>query len=848
MSVVRSTILGLALSASPFLAGCQQAWEDVGVSGCDYIDQVGACVLRDEEVLLSVPVERGRAVVEVEPRGAATVEELPFGESAVAGWTLSPTHRVYRVKPVAEEVVARVVGEGGGQEIRLRAAPACLQEAATGRPQGCAPADRALGDVAWVRKTLLRRGTEGVLAPTDGEVERIRGELVAAGMYRNAAYLDHVSLIARIRRSPRASVDDLLQRWGSLRSSYVLLDRDEEFHWYKLRCQFLAPPGVRWEHPDCAALIEVTGKGLSEQRSYDALEEILNRDLLGGRLDQVQEQVRRTAPPREACQRLSWHDFSSDVLIQRFEANADPADLPLALGALSGDLSAVDASEIERLYTAAIATVRVAAEADCRQRDDLDVHLTVDLVRILLHLGQTERAAALLGEARREVEPLLQHWLLRLDGDLHLATGGWTQAGDAFGRLLALDGEGLRPLDAWQFRWYAEVGIARVAAATDADQAALDHFERAAQVLADAVSAHGPQIPRLGLLAARHRATVDHARLLASANRVREAGQLLRRERAMLLRQIAGAEPVRSALREPAEGEVILSIAEMGEEWWAFAWVGGDVELARIPKSVKVEDEPFFAPFREQIAGAKRVSLVVPGSLEREPMHLYPFEGVPLLQRVEVVWSLDLPPRPIVAHEPAPGVLVVVDPSRNLASARAQGKVVAEVLDERKWPKTLLSGREATEGALRKLLPAHDLLFYSGHGRKTTVAWDARLALADDTALGVEEVLSLPVGDVPATAVLIACEAAWSPVGPVTGPGVAHAFVLAGANEVIAPAEELLLGRPGQSDSFIDAFAKEVMGRITAGEPPVHAWQQSVLVVRAAWPDEQVAAFRLLVP
>lgn len=149
----------------------------------------------------------------------------------------------------------------------------------------------------------------------------------------------------------------------------------------------------------------------------------------------------------------------------------------------------------------------------------------------------------------------------------------------------------------------------------------------------------------------------------------------------------------------------------------------------------------------------------------------------------------------------------------------------------------LLVRGEATSQAVIEGLRSATFFHYAGHG---IFAGEEGLASALPLAAGGRLTASdiLALTKAPRTVVLTGCEAAKS-VGEAEGIGLAQAFIVAGALEVLAPV------RP-----VSDALAAEFSGALAtrdAFELGVSA-RDALLRLRREDPSSDWAAFRVLVP
>ena len=156
--------------------------------------------------------------------------------------------------------------------------------------------------------------------------------------------------------------------------------------------------------------------------------------------------------------------------------------------------------------------------------------------------------------------------------------------------------------------------------------------------------------------------------------------------------------------------------------------------------------------------------------------------GARLASGRPIHFSFDLPTRTATTGRPL-RILAVSDPRGDLAAARGEGRAVADAHGDAARIEPL-SGRAATRSALQRSLRATDVFHFAGHGRRAgTNGWDSALLLADSEFRVSDILLTAPI---PKVVVLSACEGAKSGGGATAGIGLAQAFVVAGAEAVVA--------------------------------------------------------------
>jgi hypothetical protein len=309
-------------------------------------------------------------------------------------------------------------------------------------------------------------------------------------------------------------------------------------------------------------------------------------------------------------------------------------------------------------------------------------------------------------------------------------------------------------------------------------------------------------------------------------------------------------DPGKGSLSPPGPGEVILAYHPLSKDRWVgFAATVRGVETATFELPPGGFDAPeglarkLLEPFRSAIEASERVRVLPYGLLRGVEFHALPFAGEPLFAHRRVVYSLDLPVR---APAPADGKLVallVSDPLGNLAGAREEAEAVAEAVGAwgSGWRLERLGGLEAEAGAVLKALPTASFFHYAGHGTFAGFAgWDSSLPLANNSRLALGDLLTL--SRVPQWVVLSACDAGHSSEqAPGEGIGLANAFLLAGAQTVIASTQEV------KDDTARDLLS-ELYRHWKPGEDLARQFQRAQLACWRQDPKSGCVRFRLLEP
>ncbi len=255
----------------------------------------------------------------------------------------------------------------------------------------------------------------------------------------------------------------------------------------------------------------------------------------------------------------------------------------------------------------------------------------------------------------------------------------------------------------------------------------------------------------------------------------REAGREIRRGQQRALRRLrdealsvlSDSSPSLAAdadLRPLEAGELLLAWHRVPDGWMGFAATTAGVLAA------PVEAGAWTTPFTDALSRAVRVRALADATVLAD--------GLEVGDR-PVVYALDLPPR-TPPHGGGGDPLVVADPTGDLPQSRREAAEVAAHLGPRVHR---IIGPAATPETVRAALARASLFHYAGHGRfGGREGWDSALPLRDGQ-LSVGDVLLLPA--VPQTVVLSGCETGRADAGP-AGVGLAHAFLLRGAQRVVA--------------------------------------------------------------
>jgi hypothetical protein len=331
---------------------------------------------------------------------------------------------------------------------------------------------------------------------------------------------------------------------------------------------------------------------------------------------------------------------------------------------------------------------------------------------------------------------------------------------------------------------------------------------------------------------------------------VEESARRLRALRATIDTLLARLEARRNeagaALAPPARGEVLLAYHPLPAGWVGFASDERGVVARRIGRLEDALKRPealaarLLIPFAAGIRSARTVRVLPYGVLRAVDFHALPFDGAALLAAKPVVYALDLPAPPPAARSRAARALVVGDPAGDLPGARTEARRVSTALAAGPPAGTveLLLDSAATGAAVRGGLSRSAVFHYAGHA--VAAGWDSSLPLAAGGRLTVDDVLALRRP--PAWVVLSGCATGATPEdSAVESMGLAHAFLSAGAESVIAAVRPL---PDREAAALVAAFYAELPRAGSPGE----ALRRAQLARRGKDRSTAWASFRAFVP
>lgn len=276
---------------------------------------------------------------------------------------------------------------------------------------------------------------------------------------------------------------------------------------------------------------------------------------------------------------------------------------------------------------------------------------------------------------------------------------------------------------------------------------------------------------------------------------------------------LGGAKAPSTTPRRVPEGTLALAYYDLGDALVSFAATSAGLRWHR-SAPIDTSAPPallgaaLLGPFAAELRRARHIVVLAEEGLGEIDVAALPFEGAPLLARAPITHSLDLSaaPREDVGAERA---VVISDPRGDLPAARSETALVSERLRARGHEVLRLDGGAANHGAVLAALSDARTRFahYAGHARFAGLdGQSSALLLAEEGTLLVTDILS--AHRVPSRLILSGCETARSNGGPAEGLGIAQAFLLAGATEVVAARR-----------TVDDATTAELMRLLYAGDP-----------------------------
>jgi tetratricopeptide (TPR) repeat protein len=292
---------------------------------------------------------------------------------------------------------------------------------------------------------------------------------------------------------------------------------------------------------------------------------------------------------------------------------------------------------------------------------------------------------------------------------------------------------------------------------------------------------------------------------------------------------------------EPGTLEVAFQRVPSG--WVTFAASADDVHAFARSCAPAALATCLIEPIVPLIKDAQRVRVITNDELRAVDFQAVEIGGAPLLERVPVVYGLELASPPTSSTPSAPRrALLVGDAQGNLPAAQDEVRTVRDALEgSGVWSTASLTGASAGLERVRRDMSGVELFHYAGHARLLgSRGWDSELQLGGHTALDVADILALERA--PTFVVLSGCEtAATDAAAEAAGIGLAQAFIVSGSAGVVATT------RPVRDTAAL-AVMREFYAAWLGGAPAERALQRAQLALRSAQPDADWAAFRFIEP
>jgi tetratricopeptide (TPR) repeat protein len=256
-----------------------------------------------------------------------------------------------------------------------------------------------------------------------------------------------------------------------------------------------------------------------------------------------------------------------------------------------------------------------------------------------------------------------------------------------------------------------------------------------------------------------------------------------------LARDVPGALLAAPRPAPPPAGTLTLTLFPAASGWLAFASDARTTRVVHLDASAPASKEAI-AGLLEEIApmlpSARRLRVMPYGAMRAVDFHAAIVRGAPLVAALPVEYALDLGGDEAPLREPRGRAVIVADTLGNLPATRREAAAIHETLaaPSPDGVRMLLGPSATREAVLAELVDA-DLLHFAGHGAFDSGPLGKGLVLVGGARMTATDVLTLP--RVPRLVVLSGCELArQSDAAVAEGLGVAQAFLLSGADTVIA--------------------------------------------------------------
>ncbi|MBK8258258.1 MAG: CHAT domain-containing protein [Polyangiaceae bacterium] len=300
----------------------------------------------------------------------------------------------------------------------------------------------------------------------------------------------------------------------------------------------------------------------------------------------------------------------------------------------------------------------------------------------------------------------------------------------------------------------------------------------------------------------------------------------------------------------PGPSELFLVYHPVGNRYAAFALTASNTAAFWLePFSTDVSDaelgRKLFTKLEAWIENARKIKLIVSGSLVSRDLHTLIWNDAPLWVDKHIVYTTDVGQSKLDSPRSHDTALVVGNPSTDLPSSESEAREIASLLRNSGFRVIELQREAATYEAVISALRSVRLFHYAGHGERGTASgWDGRMALANGATLSIGDVLARH--HVPEVVFLSGCETEGNAhAGTAQELGLAQAFVVAGSRAVIASPRLV-------NDSLAERIAKAVYTDLVPGEALADnvaaRLRNAALTERTANPGTDWATFRVVVP
>ncbi len=297
----------------------------------------------------------------------------------------------------------------------------------------------------------------------------------------------------------------------------------------------------------------------------------------------------------------------------------------------------------------------------------------------------------------------------------------------------------------------------------------------------------------------------------------------------------------------PASGELVLVYHPIPSGWVGFAVNRDRVTARRIPaepaRSRRLDEvaDWLLGPFSALLDRSDQVRVLAFGTLNRIDFHALPWNGRPLISSVAVRYAVDVA-RP--ARPAADSNALIVTPHDDLRSSAAEAAIAEQRLRADGWGVRRLRGPTVTRAAIMESLAAGgiSLFQYAGHASFVGLdGWESQLGREDSPLMTVGDILTLAAA--PDHAILSGCETATTAATSGAGLGLAQAFVIAGAEWVVASSR--VVKDSDAARIVVDLFDQRMLHPSSDIGVLLRAVQREILETQ---PEVDWASFRVIVP